>query len=784
MSATPPAASPCLHARTTAVTCHRSPPRPTLPFPAPHPTLLPLGALAAGFGLLVGAASAQPTPPDTATAVALQLPTVTVKAQAEREENTKESLKTRRSTIGKGQQDIRDIPQSLTVMTEKLIDDVKLDTLRQALHYTAGITFAATENGTDQDIRLRGFPVATTGDLLIDGMKDPSQYDRDSFNDDRIEVLRGSASMLFGRGSTGGVINQVTKKPQLANQNEVVTTAGTGGYVRATGDFNQRLGETSAIRVNTMLTQADHHGAKIDKQGLAPTLSWGLGTADEITLGAFLLNSNNVPMSSLRYLSGSVAGNIPAKNFYGTASDYQDGKAAYASGAWAHKFDDGGEVRSQFRTGLFKRQSWGTTAGYCGAALTATGTCPTGTPAVTSATLTDRTALTRSGLAPRRDDIRGTYLQSDYSRTFEAFGMRHEVLTGVDAAIESADRYGAYGTVGTNYNKGGTAVGTPDDGRVTAAVPTYRKTSDFRGTAFGGYVQDLVSITDTWKLLGGLRYDRFKADMGQITYATSGAVATTPTSQLSYPSLWSYRGGVLYQPTRSQSYHLSYGTSFNTSADTYQYTTQAIASVPAEKSRNIELGAKLDWLGGQLSTRAALFRTEKYNERTTDSDFAGSYPVLSGKRHSQGVELDVVGKLTRDLEVYVSLSHITEARIDKVGSAVAAGIAGSDVGLTPKNTGAVWLGYQVTPKLRLGGGARGASKNRPLQGGTSAASTTASAPGYVAYDAMAEYSFTPDLFAQLNVSNLTDKVYGDQLYPGFYTPGEARSVKVTLGVRF
>jgi catecholate siderophore receptor len=340
------------------------------------------------------------------------------------------------------------------------------------------------------------------------------------------------------------------------------------------------------------------------------------------------------------------------------------------------------------------------------------------------------------------------------------------------------------GSVGTNYNKGGTTVGTPDDGRVTAALPTYRKTSDFRGSAYGGYLQDLVSVTEQWKLLAGLRYDRFQADMGQVTYATNGAVATTPASRLSYPSLWSWRGGVLFQPTPAQSYHLSYGTSFNTSADTYQYTTQAIADVPAEKSRNIELGAKLDWLEGQLSTRAALFRTEKYNERTTDSDFAGTYPVLSGQRHSQGVEFDVVGKLTRDLEVYVSLSHITQARIDKVGSAVAPGIAGADVGLTPKNTGAVWLGYQITPKLRVGGGARGGSKNKPLQGGTSAASTTAGVPGYVAYDAMAEYAFTPDLFMQVNASNLTDKVYGDQLYPGFYTPGEARSVKLTFGVRF
>ncbi|MDD2546528.1 MAG: TonB-dependent receptor plug domain-containing protein [Burkholderiaceae bacterium] len=160
---------------------------------------------------------------------------------------SKDAIQTRTTQIGKGTQAIRDIPQSLTVLTERMIDDAKLDTLKQALHYTSGITFAATENGTDQDIRLRGFPVAAVGDLLIDGMRDPSQYDRDTFNYDRIEVLRGSASMLFGRGSTGGVINQVNKKPLLIDQYELEATYGSDNVLRTTADLNKHLGENAAL---------------------------------------------------------------------------------------------------------------------------------------------------------------------------------------------------------------------------------------------------------------------------------------------------------------------------------------------------------------------------------------------------------------------------------------------------------------------------------------------------------------------------------------------------------
>ncbi|MET0542587.1 MAG: TonB-dependent receptor plug domain-containing protein, partial [Variovorax sp.] len=259
----------------------------------------PLGALMLAASVSSWAQTSAPAgAPEAKPSV---LPTINVTGEVEAD--NKNEVQTKKTNIGKGTQDIRDIPQSINVITEKLIDDVKMDTLKDALHYSAGITFAATENGTDQDIRLRGFPVATTGDLLIDGMRDPSQYDRDTFNLDRIEVMRGSASMIFGRGSTGGVINQVTKKPLLADQTDLVGTVGTEGYYRATADFNKRVGETSALRINAMWNKADNGGANIDKKGIAPSYSWGLGTRDEVTIGAFYLDVDNVPLSAIRWLA-------------------------------------------------------------------------------------------------------------------------------------------------------------------------------------------------------------------------------------------------------------------------------------------------------------------------------------------------------------------------------------------------------------------------------------------------------------------------------------------------
>lgn len=165
--------------------------------------MLPLGAM-----LLAGsvAAMAQTTPAtsdsSTATDSSKTLSTVTVKERAEAPEG-KDSLRATETTIGKGRQQLRDIPQSITVVTEKLMDDRNYDTMKEVLKNTGGISFLAAEGG-EEDIRLRGFSLQQTGDVFVDGMRDPAFYERDTFSLDRMEILRGSASLLFGRGSTGG----------------------------------------------------------------------------------------------------------------------------------------------------------------------------------------------------------------------------------------------------------------------------------------------------------------------------------------------------------------------------------------------------------------------------------------------------------------------------------------------------------------------------------------------------------------------------------------------------
>ena len=763
------------------------------------PRMLPLGALAAGFGMLGASAFAQTAPASAASAPKAEttLAPIGVKAKIETDAN---SVRATTSTIGKGNQELRDIPQSVTVITEKLIEDRRIDTLKEALHQTAGVTFLAAEGG-EEDIRLRGFSLAASGDIYVDSLRDPAFYERDTFSFDRIELLRGSASMLFGRGSTGGVVNQVSKQAFLANASQVDFTLGDGSFVRFAGDFNLKTSETSAVRLNIMHTSATGGGGndKLDKQGLAPTFRWGIGTPDEFYVSGYYLRNNNGINYGLPWLransaqttganpSGIIEGLDP-KNYYGAASDYNAGGAALATAGWTHRFADGGELKSALRHGRYDRDQRAGTIRFFTNTNPANGPIVL-TPGASGPTLvTDATPLTR-GAQNKIQNMTTTYAQSDYSNKFNWFGVNNDVLTGVDIAHEVFKGYAAVlpANVVLDKNTPRTTIGTPNDGTgfVDESRRLVRQQAGFDAKSVGLYFQDLVQITPTVKLLGGLRWDYFKGEYNtfQSANSTTVPVGTVTATRGRSDNLFSHRLGALYQPNDQMSFHFSYGTSFNTSGDTYQYDAPGSNTDP-EGSRNFELGAKLDLLEGKLSTRLALFHSTKFNERNRDSPDGTPLEayVLSGKRHTAGVELDLAGRITSKWEVFGSYAWIPVAKIDAgppSGVALSGELVGDRPSLTPRHSGTIWTTYQIIPSLRLGGGLNARSSQTPNRNPVGIV-----APSFVTGDLMAEYTLNDGIAFKLNVNNVTNKLYADSLYTGHYIPGLGRKVQVTMTARF
>jgi catecholate siderophore receptor len=723
---------------------------------APRAMILPLGAV-----LLAGSMSTLAQQVDTNAAATLK--PVIVKEKAETPEG-KEALRATTTRIGKGKQALRDIPQSVTVVTEKLVDDRNLDTLKDVLHNTAGVTFQAAEGG-EEDIRLRGFSLATSGDIFVDGLRDPAFYDRDTFNNDRIELLRGSASMLFGRGSTGGAVNQVSKQPRAIDEHEVSTTLGSHNFRRLTGDFNIKTGEDAALRINAMATKADNNGAgsSIDKKGIAATYRFGIGTADEFSLGLYHLNNNNgmnyglpwiKPTSSAAASTTTINNNLDPSAYYGLASDRNAGEVTYLTASHTHRFQDDNELKTTLRRGIYDRDQ---------RAVTIRNASGTGLD-----NFSDRTVLNRSSKI-KIQDLNSLYLQSDYSTKLMALGLKHEILAGVDFADEVKNVYRASGTT----SQRSTLAGTPNDGvSFDEGSRVLSLSSAFHAKNMGAYLQDMVHLTPEWKVLAGLRYDTM--DGAYDTISTTGATSSYAQSI----GNWSKRFGVLYQPNDLTSYHFSYGTSFNTSADTYSYSALS-ANTDPEQSRNIEIGAKLDTADKRFTTRLALFHSTKFNERNTDPDSAATAMLLSGKRHTVGFEIDVTGRLTNEWEVYGSYMWMPSANIDVAAPTARAGEQeGERPSLTPVHTGTVWSTYQLTRQFRFGAGVNFRSEQAPNR------NPGWLAPSYATVDVMGEYKFNDRYTLKANVSNIANELYADSLYTGHYIPGSGRNAQLTLNVKF
>jgi len=731
------------------------------------PPLLPLGALVLAGSL--GAPALAQQPPDE---VAGTLGTVTVRdaATGDGSTNSKTQLRASRTEIGKGKQALRDIPQSVTVMTEKLMQDRNLDDFREVLRTTAGVTFQAGETG-EEDVRLRGFSLGTAGDIYRDGLRDAPLIERDTFNDDRVEVIKGSASMLFGKGSTGGVVNQVSKQPFLMTQHEAALTLGNGNEKRVHGDFNWQTGQDAAFRLNVLAHDADNWGAHQRKLGIAPTLRWGIGTRNEFSAGLYHLDVDGRSNFNHPWFirDGRIVPTLPARNFYGLDSDKQNSAATYLTLGHTHRLEDGAQLKTQLRHGRYERDLWASALRFGtthGAATTLDNWGPD--------TVIVRTPKGRIGHSAL------TQLQSDYSNTFRWGGREHKLIAGVDFYYDDARRNNNFAGAASGLN---TSVGTPHNGdwrADTRGDPVY---NTFNARNLGLYVQDAMAVTDTLRLVAGVRLDHFKARYDTAVSTAANGVVTPGYRFDKSESLWSPRLGLLYQPSATQSYYVSYGTSYNTSGDAYQFTpaspNSALANTPAEKSRNLEIGGKWELYEQRLSLGAALFYSEKYNERNQDPDSAATQYLLSGKRHAAGMELNAAGRITPAWEVFWNHTWAPSARIDQSNQVLAAGGGGAQVqgdrpGLTPRHSGSLWTTYRVNPKLRLGLGANYRGSQSPD------GNRAVKAAGFVTVDIMAEYALTELTTLKFNVSNLTDKLYADTLYRGFYGPGQPRRVQLTL----
>lgn len=730
------------------------------------------------------------------------LPNVTVRDKTERaDDNGYQGGMTR---VGKLPQLPKDVPQALTIVSRQLIEDTNATTLKEALRHVSGLTFNAAEGGrTGDNMNLRGF--YSFGDLYLDGIRDVAQVKRDTFNDQQVEVLRGSAAMLFGHGQAGGVINRTSKIPMMLDTGNMSATIGNNGYNRITADINKPVGENTAVRVNLMNTTGgettrDH--VKVDRQGLAAALRTGIGTDDEFALSHYHMAVNDTPDFGVPFSNGFPV-SVPQNRFHGTDKDFELNNVDMTTGVYTHKFDSDRELRNITRIADYKRRLW-----------------------VTVPRLNNTATQVNRNVSARGADEWTITNQTDYSHKAIIGGMKHEFLVGLELLKEQASRCG-YGTIAAQP---AVAIGAaPDYG-----ISSYRGQScsvyagGYAGLSTAIYGQDTVEFLPGWKALFGLRRDSMDAD---IQNAANGVPTTRGNVKFMENS---YRTALSWQPDDYRHYYVGYSDSFNPTADLYQFTSlQAVK--PAERSKTLELGAKWELFEGDLSLRASIYRAVKEWERNTDVESAGISNLLSKKRHTDGIELEAAGRVTDKWEIFSGLA-IMNARIDAqdtegnylgtfaqvsggnyaAGQAVnatqpvyAGSYAANTVGMRPRNTPRytfnLWNTYKLDGGWRIGLGldvkgerfgyvassvCQNATQNAAGQwsyNGTcpTRAPTPNTAPSYHRWDALIAYE-QQSYAARLNILNLFDKYYYDSVYDngGHAVPGTRRAFQLTMEYKY
>ena len=721
-----------------------------------------------------------------------QLPTVKVTGSGANEE-----FNAGVSTIGGGKTPtpIRDIPQSVTVIDRVILDTQNATSLAQALRNVPGITLSAGEGGNiGNNFNLRGFSART--DVYLDGFRDRGQYNRDTFSLEAVEVLAGPSSLLFGRGSTGGVINQASKRPTLAPVGQLTLSLGTDDYFRSTVDVGQKMSDTSAFRVAAMGQSVDSTRdiAGTEDYGIAPSLRFGIGAPTEVTVSLLSQRNDTVPdygVPLLRFQGQAVATPVPARrdNFYGFTDDRFVQTVNVLGLGLRHKFGPNLTLSNKAQFSNYRTQASPTPlAGLVnpntGAAIDQ--------QTVSPSTPYDQLFVARSTRDRELSDT-SLFNQTDLIAKVKLGPVQNTVTTGVEIGLDTY-RNRAYTRYNANTTPSSTSIsplppvnlGSPVYIDIPAGPNILRlETSDThtRANTYAAYINNQMDLGKQWKLVTGLRWDQFSAEQTANTYTYAAPInPSTPARTTTVLGLessdvqFSPRAGVIYQPSEQQSYYTSYGTSFNPSAETVTLTA-ANAPLDPEKNRSFEVGAKWDFFAGDLALTTAVFQVEKTNARTTSAGVT----TLDGDLRVRGAELKVVGRPYRLVQViggYTFLDgEITESK--DVGTGISAGV--SSKGKTPQNvprhSASLYGTYRFLPSWEAGGGLV-YSASRYVNN-----FETARIDGYTRFDASLAW-LQPKYDLRLNLQNLGDELYYETASGGRATAADGFRAVATASWRF
>jgi catecholate siderophore receptor len=619
---------------------------------------------------------------------------------------------------------LRDVPQAVQVVSKELIREQGALEMKDVLRNVSGVAPSQGEGRRDQ-FYIRGFDA--TRDTLVDGMRDDSLYFRDLGNVERIEVIKGPAAVLYGRGSAGGVINRVTKKPVSKTRREATLSVGSERLRRLDADLGGALGTQAAFRLTAAYEVGDSYRDIVhsERSVLAPSIAWSAGTDTSFLLQTEFLHQRRTPDRGIPSLNGVPAA-VPVSNFYGEKYDYATTDARNASFNVEHAVNDKLTLRNNFQ--------------YSNLSLDAINTRTLG--------LTAGNTQVRRQITYFPQDQTNYLNQTEAVYKLDAGTIQHTLLAGVELGNQKASR------LVRAVSASSVSLQTPQHIAVMPNLASLPITIDsgFKADTVALYAQDQLSFGQHWKALAGLRFDRFKQT--QDNRRTSLAQDRTD-------SVWSPRVGLVYQPNDAHALYGNLSRSFQPVGNDLFYNGTDFAQIKPVESLQQELGAKSEWLGGSLLSTVALYQITQRNVVTKDpADPAGLRQVQTGEQQSRGLEVDLAGTILPGWKVFanytLNLAHITQSNNFAIGNRPAN---------IPKQAANVWSSYELGHGFTIGGGAFYVGDRFAVE------DNAVKLPSYVRLDAMLGYK-SKAWEAGLNLKNLANRVYyesannNNQIQPG------------------
>ncbi|QBQ13359.1 MULTISPECIES: TonB-dependent receptor [unclassified Pseudomonas] len=647
-------------------------------------------------------------------------------------------------------------PQTVNVVPAQVMRDQQPRNLDDALTNISGITQANTLGSTQDAVMLRGFGDNRNGSIMQDGM--PLVQGR-ALNStaERVEVLKGPSSLLYGIQDPGGVVNIVSKKPELIQSTSLTVRGstfgdgknGSGGNLDTTGPIGD-----SGLAYRLIVDHEDedywrNYGTHRESL-IAPSLAWyGDNTKllfayehreflSPFDRGTAIDPKTNHPLNipSTRRLDEPFNNMEGRSDLYRFEADHDlnDDWKAHFGYSWNRETYDASQVR------VVK--------------VNANGTLTRSMDGTQGALTTDRFAT------------------ASLEGKVNVAGMQHDLTFGLDdeyRKIYRADliRQAPRGTF--NYNDpvyGNEVAGT------TVSAPDSNQMDLLRSDSL--FLQDAIHLTDQWILVGGARYQMYDQ------YAGKGVPFTANTD--GNGQKWVPRAGLVYRYTDELSFYGSYTESFKPNSTIAPLANKSVldGSLEPEQSKSWELGTKLD-IPGRITASAALFNIEKRNVLVQVGDGLTSVYSVAGKVRSRGLELDASGQLTDKWSVIGSYAY-TDAEVTEDPE-----YKGNRLQNVAKNTGSLSAVYDFGSildgdQLRVGAGARYVGER------AGDAANSFELPSYTVADAFATYDTKIEgqkVKFQLNVKNLFDRTYyTSAVNTQFVSIGDARQVSVSSTLTF